>query len=977
MYGQYIMMSIFELKLLGYSKIKDLILAFIKPTTLILFFLSLLYIFGLTGGSTALAEELSKPQTLKIAYLPNNQPFSSMLPSGKPIGLYIDIWRLWSETTGIPVTFVSANSFTENIANLKSGKVDFLLGLFINDERAEWADFSLPIHKVDTGLLFHGEVMKPRKLRDLANKRIAVQESFFQEGYLKKNYPELDIIAFDNIADSIDALLNKDIDIIFHEIPAMNALLGRKGLTGAFTLSDEILLSNTVHAMVVKGRSGLLKKINEGIQAIPISKLIELETRWLRSKTPFFQQKQLLNVPSLSSKEVDWLRLHQSFSLGISPLLAPFETLSEDGDYAGISADYIGILKQKLALDMTPTLGLSWTQIIEQVKIGKIDILPSVVKTPERSKFMVFTKPYITLPLVVATHRNSEFLTDLDDLKGKVVGVEKSTPAKSLLHENHPGLRLLEVDDAKHGMLLLQQRKIDAFIHNLGVIQYLLNTDDFENVIVALYTPYELEIAIGVRKGLEPLVPILEKALKTISAKQRNSIANNWLAIQVKVGSDVSTFLLYTAPVLSIFILIIWVFNRANRRLQFEIKHRVQVEYSLGIAKDRAESANKAKDEFLANMSHEIRTPMNAVLGMSYMLGESGLTEAQMELNRTLSSSASSLLVIINDILDLSKIEAGKIEFESIPFNLTEVFKNIEAQIQFLLKDGLVVLNIDIDSDIPNRLIGDPLRVGQVLLNLANNAAKFTHQGSVAISAKLLSKVTQRLTIEVKVSDTGIGMTLEQQTNLFKTYNQADSSTTRNYGGTGLGLSISKKLCELMGGGISVKSEQGVGSHFSFVLPLKYQLEDEKIDSSTENNMLPEASLLVLQGKQVLLVDDNIINLTIAEVMLNHAGIAVVTAEDGQQAIDAVKQNSFDAILMDIQMPVMDGYEATKYIRTQLELTRIPIIAVSANVMPSDVQKSLDIGMNAHIGKPLNLDVLLKTLVEQIDFPKGRALKRL
>ena len=198
---------------------------------------------------------------------------------------------------GIPVTFVSSNSFTENIDNLKSGEVDFLLGLFINDERAEWADFSLLIHKVDTGLFFHGDAIKPKKLRDLANKRIAVQESFFQEGYLKKNYPELDIIAFDNIADSIDALLNKDIDIIFHEIPAMDALLGRKGLTGAFTLSDEILLSNSVHAMVVKGRSGLLKKINEGIQSIPILKLIELETRWLRSKTPFFQKNSYWMFP--------------------------------------------------------------------------------------------------------------------------------------------------------------------------------------------------------------------------------------------------------------------------------------------------------------------------------------------------------------------------------------------------------------------------------------------------------------------------------------------------------------------------------------------------------------------------------------------------------------------------------------------------------------------------------------------------------
>jgi signal transduction histidine kinase/ActR/RegA family two-component response regulator len=964
----------FAVKRLVCSIVKRTILAVIKPLKSIIGFCSLLYILATVNGSTALAQNVVKPQVLKIAYLPNNQPFTSTLPSGKPIGLYIDIWRLWSATTGIPVTFETANTFAENASNLKSGKVDFLSGLFINDERAEWADFSLPIHRVDTGLFFHSDVSKPQRIGELAGNRIAVVAGFFQEGYLKANHPELDIIAVDTIADSVGPLLNKEIDIIFHEIPAMNALLGKEGLKGAFTLSDEILLSNTVHAVIAKGRPELVKIINDGLLAIPISKLIEIEKRWLPGEVPFFRQEQLVNVPSLSTKQVAWLQQHQHFSLGISPKLAPFETLNEESGYAGISADYIGILKQKLALQMTPVSGLSWTQVVDQVKAGKIDILPTVVKTSERSQFMAFTKPYIILPLVIATHKNSEFVKDLDDLEGKLVGIERSTPAKGLLQKNHSGIQLVEVDNAKQGMLLLQQRKIDAYVHNLGVIQYLLNTYDFEDIRVAAYTPYKLEIAMGVRKGLEPLVPILDSALETITAKQRAAIANNWLTVQVNVGTTLSTFLLYATPILFGLMLVIWIFIRANKRLQSEVKHRTRVERSLETALERAENASKAKDEFLANMSHEIRTPMNAVLGMSYLLGKSGLTEAQMELNGTLSSSASSLLTVINDILDLSKIEAGKIELESIPFSLQDVVKNVAAQIQFVLKKELVGLSIDIDPEIPNNLIGDPTRVGQILLNLVNNAAKFTHKGSIQISVELLSKDPELVEIAIKVVDTGIGMTPQQQTSLFETYNQADSSTTRKYGGTGLGLSICKKLSELMGGKISVQSEKDSGSEFCFMLPLRYQPEGENVKSSSADNPLSKVELLVLKGTHVLVVDDNFINLTIAEAILNNAGISVVTAEDGQLAIEAVRQHNFDAILMDIQMPVMDGYEATKYIRTELALSNIPIIALSANVMPSDVEKSLRAGMNAHVGKPLDIDDLLKTLVEhiQIYIQKGK-----
>jgi PAS domain S-box-containing protein len=524
--------------------------------------------------------------------------------------------------------------------------------------------------------------------------------------------------------------------------------------------------------------------------------------------------------------------------------------------------------------------------------------------------------------------------------------------------------------------------------------------------------------------------------------------------------------------------------------------------------KARAEEATRAKSDFLANMSHEIRTPMNAVIGMAHLALKTELTPKQQDYLSKIQSSANSLLGIINDILDFSKIEAGKLDMEAVEFDLLETLDNVANVITVKAreKENLEVL-FYIDSQVPNFLVGDSLRLNQILVNLGNNAVKFTEQGEIVLSARVSERSDDKVSLQFSVRDTGIGMTTEQQNKLFQAFSQADTSTTRKYGGTGLGLTISKRLVNMMGGEIWIESEPGQGTTFNFTADFGLGKETVKRhfepspdlrglkvlvvdDNATSRDILQdilesfsfevylsasgkealeeiegadndkpfelvimdwkmpgmdgiEASrqikshqkltkipaivlvtaygreeimrqadeiglegfllkpvnssvlfdaimqalgkevqdvaragrkkeqdaeeLSAISGARVLLVEDNEINQQVAQEILQGAGLIVTVANNGQEGVDAAGQNQYDAILMDIQMPVMDGYAATQAIRNlKSEIRNVPIIAMTAHAMAGDEQKSIDAGMNGHVTKPIEPDQLFAALQEWI-----------
>jgi two-component system, sensor histidine kinase and response regulator len=525
-------------------------------------------------------------------------------------------------------------------------------------------------------------------------------------------------------------------------------------------------------------------------------------------------------------------------------------------------------------------------------------------------------------------------------------------------------------------------------------------------------------------------------------------------------------------------------------------------------AMEVADNANKVKGEFLANMSHEIRTPMNAIIGMSYLALKTGLNQKQKGYVEKVHRSGKSLLGIINDILDFSKIEAGKMDIEEVDFQLDDVLDNFTSLVGLKVEERGLELLIDIKSDVPRALIGDPLRIGQIFINLGNNAVKFTEKGEIIISAKVVEETNEKTKLQFTVRDTGIGMTEEQLSKMFKSFSQADSSTTRKFGGTGLGLAISKKLTELMNGEIWIESTYGVGTSFHFtaefgvsknteirkkVLPevlnklkilvvddnqsareilmelvgmLNFEVEKcesgyaaiEKIESADakghafdlilldwkmpkmdgietakkidandklrvkprvmmvtayskdevdslakESNVIVERTLSKpvnpstlfdsimdayghdshvtrksiqekshkehsdkLDGAHVLLAEDNEMNQELAVELLQDVGIKVTLVNNGKEAVEALEKSDFDGVLMDIQMPIMDGYTATTIIRKNKKYKNLPIIAMTANVMSQDLEQAKKVGMDSHIGKPLDVGEMFATMAKWI-----------
>jgi len=405
-------------------------------------------------------------------------------------------------------------------------------------------------------------------------------------------------------------------------------------------------------------------------------------------------------------------------------------------------------------------------------------------------------------------------------------------------------------------------------------------------------------------------------------------------------------------------------FNKVE--LLARVKNHLELKRSreeLVKAKDDAENALKYKSEFLANMSHEIRTPINGIIGMSEFLAQTQLAPRQEEFVRIIRSSANSLLNLINDILDFSKLEAGRVELEQIDFDLKEMIIDTVKSIEFKANEKNLWVKYEIDPELPHAANGDPTRIRQIMLNLISNAIKFTNNGGITIKTTLLSRSKNFDKIRFDIIDTGIGISEEGRRKLFKSFSQVDASTTRTYGGTGLGLAISKSLAEMMGGEINVDSEPGKGSDFWFSAMLKKSSSDSiKNKPSNEIINLTADSIKL----KILLAEDNIVNQKVASIHLQTLGHEVEIAKNGKIAVEMFENKNYDIIFMDVQMPEMDGFEATQAIRNieknSGKAEKIPIIAMTANAMQGDKEKCLEAGMDDYISKPFTATSLLKIL---------------
>ena len=899
---------------------------------------------------------LARHPVIDIGVDGNWPPVDFVNQKGLHSGVLSDYLRLAGERLEIEFRVHAGPTFEQMLEKVRKGELKLAATIVETKERARDLFFTEPYFAAHRVILTRKGTQGISSLQDLYGKTVAIEKGFFTAGLIQQQHPQIKLLFFDNSYDALKAVSWEQADAYIGNQAVIHWLIQQEQLTNLKIAGNAGFPPSLQRFAVHRDDAWrpLVAILNKALDSISLWERQNILRRWIGEAA--LPDKGL----RLNREERAWLLEHPEIRLGVDPAWPPIEYVSEDGEHQGLTAEYIRIISQMLGIRMTPVRGLTWEQVLAGAEAREIDLLPALTWTPEREQYLEFTEPYMDFPNVVFTREGTPFIGGLEDLAGKRIAMERGYASVARLEKDYPHIIIVLAANTKEALTMLSLGEVDAHVGDLIVGGYIINQEGLTNVKVAAPTQYRFDLHFGIRKDWPELRSILQKSLNTLSEADTAQIRKKWLSIRYDVDVDYTLLLKVVVAATAILLLgLLWLLQMRRQKTRLQTSER-----ELAEAKEVAEESSRFKSSFLANMSHEIRTPMNAIIGMSYLALQTGLTAKQHDYVKKIQSSAYNLLGIINDILDFSKVEAGKLSIDETPFLLDDVLENLADMVKLKAEEKGLELIYNRDLSVPNGLIGDPLRLGQILLNLVQNAIKFTEQGEVVVSIELLELHDEHARVLFLVRDTGIGIEPDVLSHLFDAFVQADGSTNRRHGGTGLGLSISKQLVQLMRGEISAESTPGMGSEFRFVLDLGVQSD------YTERSFEPDQDL---RGRRVLLVDDNPVAQNILHALLTSFSFQVATAGSAQEAYaylqstgskQTVKPNPFDLVVMDWRMAEVNGVEAARHIRQQLQLVRDPyIILVTAYGREEVVHQAEQLGLDAYLVKPICPSTLFDTII--------------
>ncbi|MEZ7197391.1 response regulator [Pseudodesulfovibrio karagichevae] len=664
----------------------------------------------------------------------------------------------------------------------------------------------------------------------------------------------------------------------------------------------------------------------------------------------------------LTPEETAWLEANRdTLRYGPNPSWPPGDYM-EDGKHKGIVSDYVKIFEEKLGIRFQRVYFNNWEQFYHAMMTGGFDLVGAAQKTAEREKELVFTQPFLKTRLVILTRSKTPRMKSLDALNSMTIAGIEGYSSLDYVKKHYPGVRIVNCGDDLTVLLKVSAGAAQGAVVDYMIASYLIEKYGITNLQYDAELDFHWDLRFAVNKSKAPLAPILDKVLNTIGEKQRQAIYNKWvtLSLERKPSFFERNLKVIAAVFLAVLLLLVAViiFNRSLQRQVAartrELRHNEKV---LKDAKEAAEAANEAKSAFLANMSHEIRTPLNGIVGMLQLMEMTSLTGEQEEFVETAIQSSNRLTRLLSDILDLSRVEAGQVEIVREPFDLRDAMEAISQLFGPSAREKGLDFRVRVHPGVPDELLGDAPRLQQVLSNIVGNAVKFTDRGAIEVDVLPLPRARlHECRVLFTVADTGIGIGDRALDTLFAPFTQIDSSLSRQYQGAGLGLAITKRLTALMDGALAVESNEGLGSTFYISIP--FGLNDEGPAHAPEP-VKAAGDAKTRAPLRVLVVEDDPTNLITANTIVKRLGHEAVAAIDGRKALDALRERSFDLVLMDVQMPVMDGVETTKRIRNGEAgegNRRIPIIAMTAYAMLGDREKFLAAGMDYYLAKPVDIE---------------------